>query len=633
MPIRFQCPNPSCGKVLTVKDHLAGKKAACPSCRRALTIPQATAAAANRPPAAAPTTDPASAQTTTFHAGDAEDVAASLLADEPKPAGPAAPPKTVRFTCEYCDEAVEVDIALAGLRAPCPNPECRRIIKVPKPQGEQKVDWRNTAPGAPAAARRPTEPAPEGAWGSTSKTLVSKEAMEEAGALPDQRRERLTGRQWAVRGLLAASAAGAAFVGVLLVLGWLGGKRQEQLLGRAMAAVGAEGDGFKLKGPEAAIVHLWAARYHLGRGDQNSVRPEKGDAGAWNQFGLARGKLSAAGEANAECDALLIELALAQLDLGGGPEQVEEGKRMGWPEARKEVGQTLLALRRPEAQAEGLRRVARRLIERGQEALAEDLVNQLGAGPGVSAVAALEFRRAGQTEKEQKWLKQVVAAYPPPPAKGERKAPLPPLTTDVVALLVVNRRDQSVPEVKGRDQRQAKEVGLVAGRAWGEGHHKALPEARKLTSRDAQIEALAAIAGAPGDAAAVKETVAVAALVAGNGAPPWAILRLVEAGLKAGVDDKTLLALASRIGDRERLRGWAQLQVMRSRLEREGGKAEESLLELVEKNTLASGVAHAELAEHNARKAGGTEKEVDGWDESVRPFGYVGVALGLQGKD
>jgi uncharacterized protein YbaR (Trm112 family) len=44
MPIRFPCPH--CKRGLSVKDHLAGKRAACPACKQPLTIPAASAAPA-----------------------------------------------------------------------------------------------------------------------------------------------------------------------------------------------------------------------------------------------------------------------------------------------------------------------------------------------------------------------------------------------------------------------------------------------------------------------------------------------------------------------------------------------------------------------------------------------------------
>src|SRR4051812_13491876 len=112
MPIRFKCPH--CKKALGVKDHLAGKKAACPACKKVLVIP-------------APVSAPA----------DVEDFAAQALAG-PKPAPEAAEKKaaqTIDFPCPFCDEELHLDEALGGKQAPCPA--CKRIIKVPLPKVEK----------------------------------------------------------------------------------------------------------------------------------------------------------------------------------------------------------------------------------------------------------------------------------------------------------------------------------------------------------------------------------------------------------------------------------------------------------------------------------------------------------------
>ena len=37
MPIKFKCPH--CQRGLSVKEHLAGKTAKCPACKKALKIP------------------------------------------------------------------------------------------------------------------------------------------------------------------------------------------------------------------------------------------------------------------------------------------------------------------------------------------------------------------------------------------------------------------------------------------------------------------------------------------------------------------------------------------------------------------------------------------------------------------
>ena len=76
------------------------------------------------------------------------------------------------------------------------------------------------------------------------------------------------------------------------------------------------------------------------------------------------------------------------------------------------------------------------------------------------------------------------------------------------------------------------------------------------------------------------------------------------------------------------------MQVFRARLAKAGDTADKELLDVVQPGTLSSALAHVELARHNARKdAGAAEKAVEGWDEAVRPFGYIGVVQGMSGKE
>jgi hypothetical protein len=57
------------------------------------------------------------------------------------------------------------------------------------------------------------------------------------------------------------------------------------------------------------------------------------------------------------------------------------------------------------------------------------------------------------------------------------------------------------------------------------------------------------------------------------------------------------------------------------------------MFDAVDKNAPAHAVAREAVARHNARYAGMRVKAVDAWPETAyRPFGYVGVALGIQDR-
>src|SRR5260370_27640781 len=224
MPIRVKCE--SCKKILSVKDHLAGKKIKCPVCQNVVAVP-----AAPSPKAPSPTTAPASKPTppaaakkpaasakpgaTTIPAPEKmksngtpsladtakssgrpepemielrpeniEAEAASAFADEPAvPAGEDGTPKTIDFKCSWCEEELHLPVELAGKQAPCPNPECRRIIKVPLPKVAGKKDWRKIDRRGPAAACINQPEQLEDAWGTEGATRARQESLRSAGAI------------------------------------------------------------------------------------------------------------------------------------------------------------------------------------------------------------------------------------------------------------------------------------------------------------------------------------------------------------------------------------------------------------------------------------------------------------------
>src|SRR5690348_8880358 len=104
MAIKFQCPK--CKTPYSVKDELAGKKATCKKCKQVITIPTPAVATAAAPAAPPP---------------NAEELAASVFADEPK--AEAAELTTVEFNCPECEAKVQVSADLAGKRTQCP--ECK----------------------------------------------------------------------------------------------------------------------------------------------------------------------------------------------------------------------------------------------------------------------------------------------------------------------------------------------------------------------------------------------------------------------------------------------------------------------------------------------------------------------------
>ncbi len=661
MPIKIRCPN--CKKPLSISESMAGKRAACPACKSVLTIPTVAAAAAApaaAPPAAvkAPAARPAKAPAAPRPASppapvpqappeDIENLAASLLADEPKPET-LETPKTVDFDCPMCGEPVKMDVSLAGKQGPCP--ECKRIIKVPQLQAQKKLDWRS-APNKPTGARLDTEPEPEGAWGTaTTRGIVNRQSLEDAGAMPDKR-DPVSVRQWIARGMKATAVLVFLVGGTFFALSFFGGKKQEAALAKALGPI--TGKDATIKGPETGLIHLGAGRFHFNRNEKDSVYPEKGDRGTRPQLIMARGnlKLESNEKANPERDAMLIEVALAQLEMGGAGKAVDERRRLPWREGsanvRSDVLQTLQAIRppegkdAPEARNEAVRLVTRKLIELDQLALAEDLARQIGDGPVSPGVAGLEFFRAGRSEEAARLNTIAMGFYrqepPPKPVAGDQPAPkkvLPALTVEVAALAFAVEQGKNLPKVTEVAQKEIEQIGKAVGQALTGSAGEARQSADKLQTVSSRLAALVAIADALKDADQAKATAEAAVDIfrtklGDQPISPWILARLVRLGVTHHLDEAGLREVAQRIKT-DPLRGWAELQLFRAQLAQEKGKASDTLADSVAGGYLSHRLARMELARHNMRQDSSTADAVEQWDASLRPFGYLGVALGLQ---
>ncbi len=272
MPIRLECPNPDCKVKLAVKEHLAGKRVPCPKCKQPLLIP-------------APV--------------DVEALAAAALGDEPQAEQNGS--ATIDFTCPFCDEEVHVPRELGGKQAPCPNPECRRIIKVPMPKDERPDDWRNLKRTGPSGARENVEaPRLDGAW-DTSRSTVSGEALVEAGAVKEEKPP-VTPAQWARRGAFAAVAVVVLVVGVVGARWYFASSRLQSLLEQALSYADA---GSNLAPERKGAIERLAGEYYL-----EVKQPDN----AKRALMRARAHFSAVTSAG-ERDAGLREVALTQTRL------------------------------------------------------------------------------------------------------------------------------------------------------------------------------------------------------------------------------------------------------------------------------------------------------------------------------
>src|SRR6266849_5077715 len=424
MALKFSCPH--CRKGIRVKEELAGKKGKCPACHQVLTIPIVPRSGAPTP--AKPTTE-----------SDIEALALAALAEKektkPSPGPDSASSQKIEFPCPMCDEKITLNADLAGKRAPCP--ECRRIIKVPLLEKAEPKDLRKVDVRSPMTRDHKGEPAPEGAWGSeVSRGRVSRQALLEAGALPVVK-EKWTLRQWTNRVGFAVTAVLVLVVSAWAILHFSFESRKGGAFSQAEKLVAESKDPLT-----AAEVYrglgVYQFRAETPVGENNSAQAAR------DQFRKARAKLTEDSKESAERDAILIDLALDQVDLGTESEDaLKRGIRLKWDVAVKEVHQTLQHVKSPEARLFGLHQVERKLIDLNHSSIAARLPDAiLGPNDPNRAEALAQYGLLIIDQKDQANAQATQALQAFTPLKKNAKEPTASLPASLIALLVaLDRKD------------------------------------------------------------------------------------------------------------------------------------------------------------------------------------------------
>lgn len=423
MPIRVQCPG--CKTALAVKDHLAGKRVRCPKCQTPIAVPGEGAPA---PKAAAPlpvakpakplqSTRPAPKPAPTLADREAE-AAAALHGDSPPTNGNGAhgngnghaPPADapIKFTCDFCEAAVEFPAEMAGKRAQCT--ECRQIIKVPVPKVDRPKDWRTVEKHGPSAAAVNQPAKIENAWGTEKKATVSQKALLEAGVIAKPTKPSIGLAGWIERGVKATALAlvvGGVSYGIW-TLGKEAGEREE---------IGKLEEHCKATWP--GIIQ---GEFHIGLGHLALKQPKQADT-ARLHFMKAWQKAPPASDSRDKLDrdGFLIHLASAQVFLGGTEDEIRFRDRFDWnQEVFEEIDRTVKKIDNPEARGQAVRELAYALTLKQQPKIALSLVRSVGAAtPHARAVEiAILWSDSGKQDDAKK-----IAAYPEP-GKG---------TSDLVA--------------------------------------------------------------------------------------------------------------------------------------------------------------------------------------------------------
>lgn len=629
MAIKFTCPH--CKRGMLVPEQFAGKKGKCKACQQPITVPTLTSSSSAAAEPSKPEA-PRPAQPAAAPPADLEAEAAALFSDEPEPAEPVEV-KLIDFPCPYCDEPIQLPIELGGKRAQCP--ECKHLIKVPEPVKKEPKDWRKVQTRGPSAARLPEQPALEGAWGSTAASRVGEKTLEEVGVLPktEPPRTRWQRFRWPILG-----ATFALVVGVAGLMGrhWWVHRAADRAVGEALTYASTS----EATPLVQAAVAIGAGEYY--RNDDRTVDGHGPAARANNQLGRALTTLRSAPKSD-ERDAVLSDLALAMVELGGSQEEAFADLRLTWDEVQKRLVATLADIANGEARLQTLRRVARRLLERGQSARVLPLTNQVyppsDAKKSADKAAALAeiglvFLRADDKPSAEHAVQAALQLYP-----KDAKSKAPPLRAEVVALAYVLEMKNAPAPGKAEDDKANEHIGKIAALArrgqWGEARKRASGQEFDAM---VQFRAWLALAAAAVDVQAADTTDIEAAMKLAEGALrnkpelSWSLLRLTRLALAAGMPRERVQEFADKIGN-PTVRGRAQLAVFQADLAQAKQPVEDAAADKIEAKSLARALAAQALARHNTRLDAKYAAVVQGWTQPQRAFGSLGVALGLEDRE
>jgi hypothetical protein len=618
MPITFTCPNPQCRSTMTVPDGLAGKQGKCSKCKGPVTVPGPRSNGAASPAAGKSAPPPVPAPV------DFEAEALAALSDGAAEARGVT--NFIEFNCPQCDEPLNLPPDLAGKRHPCP--ECRRIIPVPYPKTKDKANWRDTGPKLPTGAKRDEGPAPEGAWGTAGRTAVSTEALKEAGVIKEKEKPKTLGQKLRPY-VLVGTPLLVLGVGALVVRVWMARTSEKAALNYALTEAGKP-TAAKLLGSDGLLaLHGYAGVYFL-----KSPKPDARDT-AREQFGQA--VALARSTRSLSSDALMADFAVAQLALGGTADDTPQDRKRYWTETQKLLTAAVREIDSQEGRLGALRRLTAGLIDAGQTERVLPLLGTLYPAADADrsealAAAGLELERLGKKDIAAKALDDALVPYAD---KKQEKPERTPLRPAVVALATLLGKPAPKPAENDREEKARKHLGEVDALA----RQGKLPDARKVIQQadpsvidGTKLRYLIALGVAAAEAKQGTEDLQ-AAVDAAKEAPrrelAWPLLRLIEAGIRAGLPAEKLEPAVAGITDWDAA-AWASLLLLRARLASSRAVEPAELAEAIPANSPGGLVARLELARHNTRISPGWGAKVKSWDEGPRILGSLGVALGMQ---
>ncbi|HKA06746.1 MAG TPA: hypothetical protein VKD71_05770, partial [Gemmataceae bacterium] len=541
---------------------------------------------------------------------DLDAMAAAAFSDQP--VEQQAGGEMIAVTCSACDHAWTVEANKEGKNVLCP--ECRRPNRVPMRKKQEKADWRTG--GGPSMAKKETGLDREGAFGTvgmggisddTAREIVkSREAEEE----PEERRKKLIKRSVIALVVIAVVGAGGYY---------LFKSRKEAVAEQKMEdAVKELTEATKDKDPKLEAIIFRASGEYRSR----AAGSEKEAKDALLDLQKARNKAKAIKGSDADRNIILAEVAITFTELMGTTEQVDKGARMKKDALLGEFRQTLQSITDPDATAEAIRGITRKLAADGHPTMAEEFTHQLAKPDelvGQIGLELLRLNRDAYRQQAEELLKKV----------STNEAP------SIQALrLVLNK--PFAPK-KGEAAPATSPVAQAESAALAGDFERAMRVSGKPEEKARALAAAANVAIETNPSKATEMLKAAADLLKGEAkglVSPIVVARVCRQLTQLGLDN-VAESLAGSQPD-EPSKGWARLGVLRGRLMlSKDKKAEDSWLDMIGDPAKLAPAAKAreEIARHNAANGQDYQATVKSWPSgSVRPFGTAGLVLGKQDR-
>ena len=543
---QFTCS--SCAKSFKAPDSLAGKRVACPSCKTVGLVPAAPAPDALQNAVQRAAVEAASKPDSQTKPPSVNSAVEDMLAEERR-ARDAARETIIKFECAFCSEPIEVASEFAGKRQPCPS--CSRIVQVPVPKIPEASDWRAKSKMA-SAIKLDIEKGPEGAWDGAGSKGVSREALEEANALPIRPVKKVPlATRLKTYGLFALLLLIAGLVAMTFMT-----KRAAKLEVQAVEKLLIEG----AKDPEFNKNKLLVACLEIAGADAllGATTDPQADK-ALKHYSMALRSAQDAPSSPAK-DMVLGQLATSIAMRVNDKQKGTDTKRLPSDDGHRLVRESMSRIADPELQLDAWQQVCKALVKDGQAARAAALARQIFGGLPVNqenrnrermnmpveglSLAGLVMLRDGKKNSNQEALALAKTLAQEVAKKLDVKAIIP---ESGVALVVGS--GESYPP--GANWNEAKHDSELWGLAWGKALSGNDAEAATIAARSDgdQVDRLrakvAVVLGQEPPAKDPKEVLEMAVQVAGT--KPllaFTLLKLARVGEEANWTAANIASLA-----------------------------------------------------------------------------------------